>query len=156
MHILNLADALGHGSHRTEGTPSSGFVKNHFDKSDQRRGQHQTIKSKAKLRDPIRNHSCCIDPPPRNTDRPKQFDRFPKCIGTTRNQPGLDLETTFQLHYSVNHSEFKQKLSVKRYPPITLKQFYATRSDLLPKPHIMFHEEHRRLIREQEFFNLHP
>lgn len=84
-----LADPLGHGSHRTERTPGPRLIKYHNNEPNQQGGQHQAVKPEAELRRPVRNGTCCIGPAPGNPERPEQLDGFPQRIRARADQPCL-------------------------------------------------------------------
>ena len=87
---LQLTDPLCHCPHRTERTPCAGFIQQHHDQPDQRRGQHHTIEAKAELYRPCRHITCRIRPAPRHIDRPEQLQHFLYICCTAAHQPCLE------------------------------------------------------------------
>jgi len=75
--MLELADALGHGTHGAIHAPGTGLEKNHGTKAKNCGGQHHSIKPKGKLGDSGR-HKGGVNPMPRQFENPKKSDGFLK------------------------------------------------------------------------------
>lgn len=105
--VSQSADRLGHSSHRAESTPCSRLKEDHDDKTDQKGCEHNTVKTKAKLRHPIREHASRIRPFPRNTERPKQLDRFTQTPGAACHKISLE-------YHDPEHSHEKYQKTVSK------------------------------------------
>lgn len=90
LFCFQLTDALCHAAHRTEGTPCTGFIQHHHDKTNEGGGQHHTIKPKAEFRDPGCCRACGICPVPWHTERPEQGDGFLQAVCPCRHQISLE------------------------------------------------------------------
>ena len=105
--LSDLTDSLCHGSHRAEATPCPRFVQHHNNQSDNGGSQHQTIKSKTELCDPVGNSSCRIGPTPWNLNCPEKFDYFFQRSGSCCYQISLK-------YYISKHNQKENKESITK------------------------------------------
>ena len=90
LTALQLANPLRHRPHRTEHAPAARFVKEHHDKTDDRRCQHHAVEAIGKLNNPskgFRKSTLPICPMPRQLECPKQCDALPKPLFSCRDKP---------------------------------------------------------------------
>lgn len=105
--LSDLTDSLRHSSHRTEGAPGPWFVQRHNNQSNDGGSQHQTIKSKTELCDPVSNSSCRIGPTPWNLNCPEKFDYFFQRSGSCCYQISLK-------YYISKHNQKENKESITK------------------------------------------
>ena len=83
--MLDRADHLCHGTHRTVDAPGSGAEQEHGDQAQHCGGKHNAVKTKGKLRDP-RSDLNRIGPVPGQAEGPQQSHYLPQILraGETR------------------------------------------------------------------------
>ena len=90
LTALQLAYPLCHRPHRTEHAPAARFVKEHHDKTDDRRCQHHAVEAIGKLDNPskgFRQITLPICPMPWQLECPKQRDALSKPLFSCRDKP---------------------------------------------------------------------
>ena len=87
---FDLADHLGHGTHGAEAAPGTGLEQEIHHKANDRRGEHQTIETKAELSDPIGNSTGGVCPIPGHAEHPQQLDGFFQIFRSGSHQIGLE------------------------------------------------------------------
>ncbi len=87
--MFPFANQLCHSPHRTESTPGPRLIEYHYNQPKQKRGQHQAVKAKAELCNPVRYKARRIGPAPRHAESPEKFDCFPQGRDARTDQPGL-------------------------------------------------------------------
>ena len=90
LSVFQFTDRLCHRTHGAEYTPCSWLEQHHNDQTNERRGQHHTVKTKAELGCPVRNRARRICPVPGHTEGPEQFQGFAQTVCPRRYQIGLE------------------------------------------------------------------
>ena len=84
-----LADKLRHGTHRAVDAPTAGLKEYHCHQSQNRGGQHHTVKPKGKLRHPRMQQRPVVGPLPGQAERPEQGDHLPEILDPRKDQVGV-------------------------------------------------------------------
>ena len=90
LTAFQFAYPLRHRAHRAEHAPAARFVKEHHDKTDDRRCQHHAVEAIGKLDNPskgFRQSTLPICPIPWQSECPKQRNALPKPLFPFCNKP---------------------------------------------------------------------
>lgn len=102
---LDLADHLCHSAHGAEGAPCSGLEQCHDRQTDDGGGQHDAVKAKAVLCDPVRQPPGGVGPAPGHPERPEQLNCFRQGLGPGTHQIGLE-------HHIAEHGQEENEKAI--------------------------------------------